>query len=156
MERQIPKDMQQCWDDGTRHPDPLKALNATKQFWPLWAQWQASLAREAMAGGATWDDIGRAMGTSRQAAWGKFKAAVEGDKELEMEKESERKIKETIREIQARGHERDRALAADRKHLRDDLRALDRKRAQERKELKQQIDELRGRLAQGRSRHRNV
>jgi hypothetical protein len=154
MERQIPQDMQQCWNDGTRHPDPLEALDATKKFWPLWAKWQAALAREAIAGGATWDEIGRAMGTSRQAAWGRFKAAVEGNKELEMEKESERKIKETIREIRARGRERDRALAADRKHLRDDLRALDRKRAQERRELQLQIEELRGRLPQAGSRHR--
>jgi hypothetical protein len=151
MDRQIPHELKQCWDDGTGHSNPLTALRATKAFWPRWAQWQAALAREAIADGATWDEIGRAMGTSRQAAWGRFKAAVEGDKP--MEKENERQLREAIKEMQAHGRERDQALAANRKRLRDDLRALDRQRTQERTELQQQIREFRLRLSESRRQH---
>ncbi|NPU85513.1 MAG: hypothetical protein HPY65_13635 [Syntrophaceae bacterium] len=147
MDRQIPRELEQCWNDGTRHSNPLIALHATKEFWPLWAQWQAALAREAIADGATWDEIGQAMGISRQAAWGRFKAAVEGGKPMEMEKENERQLREAIKEIKAHGRERDQELAANRRRLRDDLRALDRQRVQERTERQQQIDELRGRLS---------
>lgn len=154
MDRQIPHELKKCWDDGTGHSDPLAALSATKEFWPRWAEWQATLAREAIANGATWDEIGRAMGTSRQAAWGRFKAAVEGDKP--MEKENEWQLREAIKEMQARGRERDQALSANRKRLRDDLRALDRQRAQERTELQQQIREFRVRLSDSRRKRGSI
>jgi len=153
MEREIPNELQQSWDNGTKDPNPLTALNATKEFWPMWAQWQAVLAREAIANGATWDEIGRAMGTSRQAAWGRFKTTSEGSKSMETEKDKERQLKESIKEIQTRGRERDRALAADRKRLHDDLHTLDRQRSQERKERKHQIEELRASL---RKRHHKI
>ena len=146
MERQVPHDLEQCWENATRNPDPLKALNATKEFWPLWAGWQASLAREAIDNGRTWDEIGRAMGTSRQGAWGRFKAVVEGGRQMNMEKENERQLREAIKEIRARGREHDRALAADRRRLLDDLQALDRQRARERKEVRYKIEEIQGRL----------
>jgi hypothetical protein len=151
MERQITKDLQRCWEDGTGHPNALTALRATKDFWPYWAQWQKVLAREAIANGATWDEIGRAMGTSRQAAWGRFKADVEGVEP--MQKESERQIRDAIKEAKACGHERNQALTEERRRLRDDLRALDKKRTQERTELQQQIKILQGRLRDLRCQH---
>lgn len=154
MDRQIPRELEQCWNDGTRHSNPLTALRATKEFWPLWAQWQAALAREAIANGATWDEIGQAMGTSRQAAWGRFKAAVEGGKPMEMEKENERQLRDAIKEIQVSGRKRDQELAANRIRLRDDLRALDKQRVQERTERRQELDELRARLSTTRRRDR--
>jgi hypothetical protein len=152
MERQVPYELQQCWDEGTKHPDALTALRATKEFWPRWAQWQATLAREAIAGGATWDQVGKAMGTSRQGAWGKFKSVVEGGRQVDAQKESERKVREAIKEMRMRGREHDRVLAADRRRLSDDLRALDNRRKQERRDLQRQIDELRARLGSPRER----
>lgn len=148
MERKIPADLQQCWDASTRSSDVIAALKASGELWLLWAKWQATLVREAVAGGATWDEIGRSVGTSRQAAWGKFKGALEGDRLMEKEKEKEKKrqIRDSIAEILAKGRERDRELAADRKRLRDELHAVDKKRVQERREREHQIAEIRSGL----------
>jgi hypothetical protein len=140
MERKIPQDLLQCWEDATSHQSPLAALRATKEFWPRWAQWQAMLAREAITNGATWDEIGRAMGTSRQAAWGRFKSVVERGEQMEQARKQQ--IRQTIKELQARARERDQALASERRRLRDELRALDKKRAQERSALQQEIRRL--------------
>ena len=48
------------------------------------SRWEASLARDALATGASWTTIGQALGTSRQAAWERLRpgiaAAIEADR----------------------------------------------------------------------------
>lgn len=64
--------------------DPLLALSAARAFKEELAGWEAELARRALAGGATWETIGTALGVSRQAAWerlrGGIAAAIEKDR----------------------------------------------------------------------------
>ncbi|HUZ44038.1 MAG TPA: hypothetical protein VMU63_06500 [Acidimicrobiales bacterium] len=65
--------------------DPLMALSAARSFKEELAGWEAELARRALAGGATWETIGVALGVSRQAAWERLRsgiaAAIEQDRE---------------------------------------------------------------------------
>ncbi len=64
--------MQVAWESATSDPDPLAALGATRALVGLLSTWEAKLAREAAAAGATWEAIGSSVGVSRQAAWERF------------------------------------------------------------------------------------
>lgn len=57
------------WESATCDPDPLAALGATRALIALLSTWEAKLAVEAVAEGATWEAIGSSLGVSRQAAW---------------------------------------------------------------------------------------
>ena len=70
--RQVPPLLEATWQAATTDPDPLAALGATRALAALLSTWEAQLAREAVAGGATWETIGSAVGVSRQAAWQRF------------------------------------------------------------------------------------
>jgi hypothetical protein len=65
--------------------DPLMALSAARAFKEELSGWEAELARRALAGGATWETIGAALGVSRQAAWERLRsgiaAAIDRDRE---------------------------------------------------------------------------
>ena len=68
--RRVPPLMVATWESATTDPDPLTALGATRALIALLSTWEAKLAVEAVAEGATWEAIGRSLGVSRQAAWG--------------------------------------------------------------------------------------
>ncbi|TAN24773.1 MAG: hypothetical protein EPN30_06505 [Actinomycetota bacterium] len=67
--RNVPPLMVATWESATSDPDPLAALGATRALMALLSTWEAKLAVEAVAGGATWEAIGSSLGVSRQAAW---------------------------------------------------------------------------------------
>ena len=67
--RSVPPLMVATWESATSDPDPLIALGATRALIALLSAWEAKLAVEAVAGGATWGAIGSSLGVSRQAAW---------------------------------------------------------------------------------------
>ncbi len=67
--RSIPPLMLATWESATSDPDPLAALGATRALLALLSTWEAKLAVEAVASGATWEAIGSSLGVSRQAAW---------------------------------------------------------------------------------------
>jgi hypothetical protein len=64
--------MAATWESATTDPDPLAALGATRALIGLLSTWEAKLAAEAAASGATWEAIGSSVGVSRQAAWERF------------------------------------------------------------------------------------
>ncbi len=70
--RRIPPLLTATWETATADPDPLVALGATRALGALLSTWEAKLATEAMATGATWEAIGSSVGVSRQAAWERF------------------------------------------------------------------------------------
>ena len=80
--RAVPPVMLDAWERATQGPDPIAALGATKALWQHLAQWQSVLVTEAVNATATWDDIGLALGTTRQAAWARFRKGVERAEEL--------------------------------------------------------------------------
>jgi len=55
---------------------PLEALRAGREARELLAAWESHLARQALAGGATWEGIGSALGISRQAAWERLRPGI--------------------------------------------------------------------------------
>lgn len=74
--RSVPHLMAAAWDTALFDPDPLVALAATRALGELLSTWEAKLAAEAMAGGATWGAVGNSVGVSRQAAWERFHGDV--------------------------------------------------------------------------------
>ena len=55
---------------------PLDALRAGREARELLPAWESHLARQALAGGATWEAIGSALGISRQAAWERLRPGI--------------------------------------------------------------------------------
>ncbi len=70
--RDVPAIMSAAWESAISDPDPLVALGATRALVGLLSTWETRLAREAVATGATWEDIGSSVGVTRQAAWERF------------------------------------------------------------------------------------
>lgn len=70
--RKVPPLMTAAWETAVGDPDPLVALGATRALIDLLSTWEAKLASEAVAQGATWGAVGSSVGVSRQAAWERF------------------------------------------------------------------------------------
>jgi hypothetical protein len=80
----MPPDVERCWAEVADADDPLVAIAAMPALREALTQWEAALARVALADGASWTTIGQALGTSRQAAWERLRpsiaAAIEADR----------------------------------------------------------------------------
>jgi hypothetical protein len=63
-----------AWDRliHSRDPDPLEVLRAASQFQRYFDAVAGPAANAARSQGNTWDQIGEALGVSRQAAWERF------------------------------------------------------------------------------------
>jgi hypothetical protein len=81
---EVPGELDDAWSKVTDASDSLAALSNLPALRDALGQWEASLARDALAGGASWATIGEALGTSRQAAWERLRpgiaAAIEADR----------------------------------------------------------------------------
>lgn len=154
-QRAIPVALRRTWERATQDPDPLAALDVSNTLWPQWARLQAALAAEALAAGATWEDIGHTLGISRQAAWARFRTAptetLEGEGSMhEQIAQARVEVQERLKNVHARIHARDDAWHADRANLQGQLRALDKEHADDRaallddaRQLKQKLKALR-------------
>src|SRR5262245_29902022 len=65
-----------AWTTVVGEVDPLTALRAARDLKERLGSWEEQLAREALAGGETWDTIGNALGISRQAAWERLRPRI--------------------------------------------------------------------------------
>jgi hypothetical protein len=67
----------EAWDEliHRRNADPLEVLRAASQFHRYFDAIQGEAAKAARSAGSTWDEIGQALGVSRQAAWERFAAS---------------------------------------------------------------------------------
>ena len=81
---EVPGELVDAWSKVTDASDSLVALGNMPMFRDALGEWEASLARDALANGASWATIGEALGTSRQAAWERLRpgiaAAIEADR----------------------------------------------------------------------------
>jgi len=81
---ELPAELADAWSGVTQADDSLAALTRMPALREALNRWEASLARDALAGGASWTTIGQALGTSRQAAWERLRpgiaAAIEADR----------------------------------------------------------------------------
>jgi len=81
---ELPAELADAWSGVTEADDSLAALTRMPVLREALNRWEASLARDALAAGASWTTIGQALGTSRQAAWERLRpsiaAAIEADR----------------------------------------------------------------------------
>jgi hypothetical protein len=131
--RTIPKDLAKQWE-LLGSESALGAVAASRALHRAIARWQSYLVQEASAEGASWEEIGDALGTSRQAAWARFRNTLtDQGGGPEMPQESE------IRQRREEGRAR--------------LRDLDAKWREEQERLRQQLSESQQRLREARKRH---
>lgn len=71
-----PSELRAAIDGASGVDDPLAALAHVATVRDELGRWEAMLAREALADGASWATIGAALGTSRQAAWERLRPAI--------------------------------------------------------------------------------
>lgn len=140
--RTVPADLSASWSRATVDPDPLTALNASVALTREVNRWQATLVAEAIRGGATWEQVGETLGISRQAAWARFRAAVDQEGRGWMENETaelKERIQEEVRSLREAmramedGHRQAKTEAANR------IREMDRRFRQERQELRERM-----------------
>ena len=72
--REMRARLQRVWDRVIRDAEPVAALRASKLLRLVLARWDRILVREALEAGATWEELGRALGVSRQAVWARFRS----------------------------------------------------------------------------------
>lgn len=58
--------------DGDWRSDPLKLISGIREGSRSLDRWQRKAVRAARKQGLSWDEIGSALGVSRQAAWERF------------------------------------------------------------------------------------
>src|SRR5215471_9255588 len=90
---------------------PTDALVASHELHRALATWQESLVNEAITGGASWEDIGAALGTSKQGAWARFRVAL-GDKGGSKAMQDHRSAKRRARQVWDAGQARLRQMEA--------------------------------------------
>ena len=100
--------------------------------------WQTDLVKEALSAGASWEDIGAALGTTKQGAWARFRVSLADRKEA--------KAMQDRNDMKRRKRE---ALEAGQRRIRD-LNSTWRK---EQKDLRDEIKASRDRLAEAKERH---
>jgi hypothetical protein len=137
--RRIPKSITTSWDQLTDDA-PLVALEASHALHRALAQWQIELVREAVVAGASWEDIGGALGTTKQGAWARFRVPL-GDKggmdvtDTGGRRDTHRRARELWEAGQAR------------------MREIEGKWREEQERLRQQVRESKDRLSEARRRH---
>jgi hypothetical protein len=147
--RRIPTPVTAGWDRLPVDP-PLAALEASHALHRALAHWQTELVREALAGGASWEEIGVALGTSKQGAWARFRVPL-GDKggqavmDSAGRREAHKRAREAfeagqarIREIEGKWREEHERLRAQVRESKDRLFEAKRRHEQERQDARQQ------------------
>ena len=135
--RKVPAELAEAWQLLPTDP-PLDALAASHRIHRALADLQSDLVREAVASGANWEEIGTALGTSKQGAWARFRAAV-GEQGGQVAMDDRAQSKQRVREFWDAGQTR--------------LRELDTNWRDEQQRLRQQVQESKNRLSEARRRH---
>jgi Skp family chaperone for outer membrane proteins len=144
MERDIPHDLTDAWLGATEDPDALDALTASRGLFARLSSWQGQLVAEALQVGATWEQVGAALGTTRQAAWARFREVAEKTegRRIPMPEQVvalQTKLNDEVKGLQERFKSFDAHWREDRERLQEELRALDRERGEQRKALQQEL-----------------
>jgi hypothetical protein len=137
--RRIPKAVTDSWSRLPSDP-PLAALGATHTLHRALAYWQTDLVREAVASGASWDEIGISLGTTKQGAWARFRVplADKGGPGV-MDSGKRQQSRQRARELWEAGQAR--------------LREMEGKWRDEHESLRNQVRESKDRLSQAKRRH---
>jgi hypothetical protein len=137
--RRIPKPVTESWDRLPVDP-PLGALDASHKLHQAIAQWQTDLVREAITSGASWEEIGVGLGTTKQGAWARFRVPLGGKGgQAVMESAGRREAQKRAREAWDAGQAR--------------MREIEGKWRDEHDRLRQQVRESKDRLSEAQRRH---
>ena len=79
----VPAELKDAWERATSSSSPLDALRGARDLKDELSRFEARLARHALANGETWETIGAALGTSRQAAWERLRRAIAAEIEAD-------------------------------------------------------------------------
>ena len=79
----LPDDLEKALRTTVDDTEPLAALRAARGLRESLLEWEAQLARTALANGETWETIGAALGISRQAAWERLGRGIRGQIEAD-------------------------------------------------------------------------
>ena len=82
----VPPALKDAWHQTVGSGDPLAALRGARDLKEALSEYEARLAREALANGETWETIGAALGISRQAAWERLRRAIKADIDADRER----------------------------------------------------------------------
>jgi hypothetical protein len=151
VDRDVPAGLTAAWTAATADPDALDALRSSRRLYGELSGWQGRLVVEGLRAGATWEQIGAALGTTRQAAWARFRHVVEqadGRRGPMPEQIAalRARLDDEVKVLQDKLKALDAEWRADRGRLQEELRALDRARAEQRKALKREVRETAERL----------
>ncbi|HKW69958.1 MAG TPA: hypothetical protein VJP81_05185 [Candidatus Dormibacteraeota bacterium] len=126
--------------EGLAAEQPLAALTASHALHRALAGWQVDLVKVAVANGSSWEEVGSALETTKQAAWSRFRHAVgEQGGDALTDIEDRRQARRRAKEVWARGQER--------------LREMDARWHEEQKRLLQRVREGKDALAEAKARH---
>jgi hypothetical protein len=131
------------WERATTDPDPLAALGASRSLAQEVNGWQGTLVAEAIQGGATWEQIGQTLGTSRQAAWARFRYVLEEEVGTMQEETAQLKarIQDEVRALREAMKALDESNRKARREAVDRLREMELQARQERQEIKDRMKE---------------
>jgi hypothetical protein len=141
--RDVPAELAASWERTTNDPDPLAALGASRSLAQEVDQWQGALVAEAIRDGATWEQIGETLGTSRQAAWARFRDVLEGEVGTLQEETAQFKarIRDEVRALREAMKALDESHRKARHEAVDRLREMELQARQERKEIRDRMKE---------------
>jgi hypothetical protein len=147
----VVRSVREAWERATEDADAVGALGDTRRLFGELSSWQAALVERALRGGATWEDIGAALGTTRQAAWARFRSIAERMEGVEAPPRREvsainQRVTDELRDMQARLKDFDSRWRERQAELVERARNLERERRDERKRLQQEIRALKASL----------
>jgi DNA anti-recombination protein RmuC len=142
--RMVPAGLQATWERATGDPDPLAALDASRTLAREVGRWQGALVAEAVRSGATWEQIGDTLGISRQAAWARFRRAIddEGGRPMENDRnELKRRIQAEARSLREAMRSLDESHRQAQTEAANKMREMQREARRERQELRDRMKE---------------
>lgn len=139
-----PAPVRYAWKHATENPHPIEALRGTKELFGEVASWQSTLVESALRGGATWEGIGTALGTTRQAAWARFRNVAESVEGRSVPtgqevKAMSQRVKDELGGLQSKLKDFDEKWRERQGDLAQQARKLERERREERKQLQHEI-----------------
>jgi chromosome segregation ATPase len=144
--RAPPEQLEHTWDQALHGSDAIGALGASRALFKEISKWQSQLVAEAITTGASWEEVGDALGTTRQAAWARFKSVserLEGRKPMAEEVAAvRRQVNEEVQSLKAELRRMDSHWREERGRIQQSLRDLERRRTEERKALQGRIRDL--------------
>lgn len=146
--------LREAYQQTTTETNAIAALQASRGLYRELSAWQTTLVAKALHEGATWEDVGSALGATRQAAWARFRNMVEPlSLALDDLHESRRQAMEEINAAQDKLAARELVWRQERteiqtqfRTLQQRLRVLGKEAAAERAALREDITRLRDSL----------